>query len=378
MSGYQILVLTPFFMIREGVSIFCRMLLDNLSSDFHADYLEVGNRPGNHSFMRRFFYLIDSAHRLITKLRNCHYDVVHVNPSFSVYSLLRDSLYLSIISRFGHIDRTIVFFHGWDIGLAERMMSKSVWRSIFVEIYKGVGLIFVLHKRCEEQLLSMGINHQKIKVTTTMYVPSIGEGRRHSMENADERVIILFMSRMVEGKGAGIVAKVAKLLLENGYRDFHLIFAGVGPLLPELRKFTAENGLSEYVDIFGYVSGMKKQEILRKGDIFILPTWLHEGCPLAILEAMGAGQAVVSTPRGAIPDIVKDGENGFICDSKNPRVFYEAVRRLLDNRELLHNMQKVNKRKAEENYEAGTYMRSMEEVYLSVINRTTDPTGIGK
>jgi len=346
------------------------MLLNHLSSDFQPDLLTVGNRLYQglwRNFIIKIFELIHAAYKLITQLKSGSYDIVHVNPSFKAYPLLRDSVYLLMIRRLGYGNRTVVFFHGWDGNFAERIIQSPFYKRIFGKLYKEVGVIFVLYHRCKEQLVNMGIEPQKIFVTTTMYERIDGIERFGRGE--DEKVNILFMSLFYKGKGVLITAKVAQLLVENGYHNFRLTCAGDGPLLTELKQFITQNGLKEYVETPGYVRGSQKEEILRKGDIFLFPTQLPEGCPVAIIEAMGAGQAVVSTPKGAIPDLIKDGENGFICDSQDPHVFYEAVKKLLDNRELLNKMQKANQKKAEENYEVKDYTRRIETVYWSLIRR---------
>lgn len=345
------------------------MLIQNLGADFHTDLLLVGNQPGKNFFIK-LSDLIRTVYRLITRLQKGHYDVVHVNIPFKLNSLLRDSLHLWMVNRLGYADRTVVFFHGWDGDLAEKLARNPLYRWGFARLYKRVGVIFVLYSRCKDQLINIGIEPQKIKVTTAMYkkIPSHGTegdlGRK-----TDEKVNILFMSRFVEGKGVFIAAKVAQLLIESGHRHFRLTLAGDGPLLSELRQFIAKMDMVEYVETPGYVSGRQKEEILERSGIFLFPTQLPEGCPVVILEAMGAGQAVVSTPRGAIPDIIVDGENGLICDSQAPDVFYEAVKKLLDDRELLNKMQKANRKKAEENYEVKDYSRRMEEVYRAIANR---------
>ena len=371
MSEHKILLLATYR--RGGVEKFCQMLLNHLSADFQTDLLTIGNRlyQGTwQNFITKIFDLAHAGYRLITGLKNGHYDIVHINPSFKVYPLLRDSLYLLIINRLGYGNRTVVFFHGWDGNLAERIASHAFYKKIFGKLYKEVGAIFVLYNRCKEQLVNIGIAPEKIKVTTMMYerIDGLDEG---SIQQVNGKVNILFMSLLIKGKGVFVAAEVAKLLVENGYHNTRLILAGDGPLLPELKQFITKNNLAGYVEIPGYVSGREKAEILSKGDIFLFPTQLPEGCPTVIIEAMGAGQAIVSTLKGAIPSLIKEEENGFICDSQDPAVFYEAVKKLLDNRELLNKMQKTNQKKAEKNYEVKGYVRRMEEVYLSLIGRTT-------
>ena len=69
-------------------------------------------------------------------------------------------------------------------------------------------------------------------------------------------------------------------------------------------------GINSNLNFLGLVRGQDKQRFLFDTDIFVLPTIFTEGQP-SILEAMSAGNPVISTPIGAIPDTVIDGETGF-------------------------------------------------------------------
>jgi glycosyltransferase involved in cell wall biosynthesis len=82
---------------------------------------------------------------------------------------------------------------------------------------------------------------------------------------------------------------------------------------------------------------------------------------------MGAGLAIVSTPAGAIPYIVEHNENGFIIDSKDPREFYKAIIKLMEDENSLGKIQKINIKKAEENYEAKIATQRIKALYLSII-----------
>jgi len=137
------------------------------------------------------------------------------------------------------------------------------------------------------------------------------------------------MSRLVESKGVYIAAEVARLLVAAGLTHFKLIVAGNGPEYKGVRDYISRYGLEDYIETPGYVTGINKQEILRGSNIFLFPTYYGEGCPIVVLEAMGAGLAVVSTPVAGIPDIVEHGKNGFLIDSRNPQDFYKAVKTLI-------------------------------------------------
>jgi len=364
---YNILLLFPPVEYKGGVVDFCRMLINNLSSDFQVDHFNIVTQLGKKGFIKRPLYLIPSVYKLIKSLLSNHYDLIQLNPSFKEYSLIRDSIYLLIIIWLGLSKKTLVFFHGWDQDLAAKIEANFFLRGVFRWIYKKAAIIFVLYNHCKEQLVNIGIEHHKIKISTTMY-ESIENKEEYSGKKKDGKLHILFLSRFLREKGVYIAADVVRLLVDNGYKDFRIMFAGDGPEYENLKGYISRYGLECFVDIPGYISGKEKNDVFEQNDIFLFPTYYGEGCPVVIMEAMGAGQAVISTPRGAIPDIVEHNINGFIIDSRDPRDFYEAVLRLLEDRELLNRMQKLNMKKAQENYEARVVTKKIESIYLAVIN----------
>lgn len=89
-----------------------------------------------------------------------------------------------------------------------------------------------------------------------------------------------------------------------GYEDREGDFSKAQLLLEKLQ-------LNDTCEFMGMVVGNAKVELLRNADFFVLPSY-NEGLPMAILEAMAAGLAVVSTPVGGIPEVVRDEVNGFL------------------------------------------------------------------
>jgi len=160
---------------------------------------------------------------------------------------------------------------------------------------------------------------------------------------------------------------VARLLVESGVRNFRLVIAGDGPELEGVRMYREEIGLTEFVLIPGYLKDDEKRAVLERSDIFLYPTHYGEGCPVGLLEAMGAGLAIVSTRVAAIPEIVKGGQNGFLVDSLKAEDFYPSVKRLMDDPALLGRIRAANKAKALENYEARVVTRKIESIYASII-----------
>lgn len=364
MQNLNILILFPSLMDKGGVTSFCKMLMDNLSSNYKAEHLIIGNRPGNRSFLKQLQYFLKDLINIKKKIRQISYDVIHLNPSLKILSLLRDSFYMTLI-RWREFKQILVMFHGWDHKLAQKIIKNPIYKAVFKNTYKHSRLILVLCNQFKESLIKMGIPRQRIRVITTMYQfdqpPSVG---RDNFKMAD--LNILFMSRLVKTKGVDIAVSVGKMLVDDGYNNFKLIIAGDGPELIRTQNFIKGNNLGDYVETVGYVSGDEKFKIMQDCDIFLFPTHYGEGCPVVIIEAMGAEAAIISTPVAAIPEIVKHNVNGCIVDSRDPEDFFCSVKKLMDNKELLQKMCKINRKKAESHYEAKVVTGKIESFYRAI------------
>lgn len=358
----KLLLVAPPLGSRGGVADFCSLLLKNLNPDFNVDVLQVGDFQGDHLFLR-VYALLRNAQRLRSKLKKSKYDIVHINPSFKPGALLRDSLYLTAIHRHGYRHKTIVFFHGWDLHLAERMIHNPLLRQIFAKVYETVGVMFIHFLKSQEQLIQLGVDPQKIRKITLMYESM---GGKDLMRNRGDGVNILFMSRLLKDKGVYIAADVSRLLRTSGLHAFKLVIAGDGEEYESLKRYIDTHDMADYLEAPGFVTEDEKTRLLEKSDVFLFPTFYGEGCPRVILEAMGAGLAVVSTPVAAIPDIIEHGKNGFLINSRDPHEFCAIIRRLIEDRPLLKRIQQVNREKAEKNYEVKKVMSYLESVYRSL------------
>jgi glycosyltransferase involved in cell wall biosynthesis len=101
--------------------------------------------------------------------------------------------------------------------------------------------------------------------------------------------------------------------LRQRVQSAQLVFAGGGAELEPLRSRVAALALQGSVEFLGWVSHERVYPLLRSFDVFALPSHF-EGLPNAVLEAMAAELPCVVTGVGAIPDVVRDGYNGFIVE----------------------------------------------------------------
>ena len=152
-------------------------------------------------------------------------------------------------------------------------------------------------------------------------------------------VNLLFLSNLIPSKGVYVLLDACKILKDRGL-SFQCNFVGGESKEMDRRAFeeaVKERGLEGRVLYHGPKYGEEKEQYWRMADVFVQPT--YEDCfPLTILEAMQHGLPVVSTDEGAVPDMVADGENGFICRRKDVEGLAMALERLLQDEALRHRM----------------------------------------
>ena len=97
---------------------------------------------------------------------------------------------------------------------------------------------------------------------------------------------------------------------------------------PELQALAAELGIADRVEWPGAVSEEEKIRLLQTCAVYVQPS-VYEGFGLAILEALSCGAPVVSSPVGAVPEVV--GDAGVLIDGRSPEQLAAAVQALLDD-----------------------------------------------
>jgi glycosyltransferase involved in cell wall biosynthesis len=104
-----------------------------------------------------------------------------------------------------------------------------------------------------------------------------------------------------------------------------------------LREYADKLGVASDVRFTGPIFGDRKIGMLAQSDVFVLATY-EEGLPYALLEALAAGLAVITTRTGAIPDVVAEGVHGLFVPSRDPEAIYRAVVALSADRDLVARM----------------------------------------
>ena len=177
-----------------------------------------------------------------------------------------------------------------------------------------------------------------------------------------DRVQFLFLGRISESKGALLILKAFGALPAELRARARLVFAGDG----EVEKLRALG--QEYpgaVDVYSWVDSEQRDALLAASDVFVLPSY-QEGLPMALLEAMAAGLPVITTPVGGIPDVVKEGIEGFLIKPGDVEALRDAMSALIEQDSLRHQMGRRGRLRAED-FDVNHFAAELREIYRGVL-----------
>ena len=137
-----------------------------------------------------------------------------------------------------------------------------------------------------------------------------------------------FIGRLSEEKGVVNLIKAIPLVLEK-QGDLEFTIIGDGPQNEEIREMVEKYNLSTVVKLTGWVAHDELPNCLNELQLFVLPSFT-EGGPVTVPEAMACGTPVLATPVGYVPELIRDGETGFILEDNSPECIAEGILRALD------------------------------------------------
>ncbi len=135
---------------------------------------------------------------------------------------------------------------------------------------------------------------------------------------------------MENRKGQIVILQAIKLLLDNGkLPNIHAMFVGEGPDEAMLKAVTKAYKIEDHVSFFPFTR--EPNYVFDRIDILAFPSFYKEGLPNVLLEAMSMKVPVISTNITGIPEVVFNGETGFLTDIGNVEQFAEAIEKITKN-----------------------------------------------
>jgi len=186
---------------------------------------------------------------------------------------------------------------------------------------------------------------------------------------------ILFLANFCERKGHfEALAAIARLARHYPQAVLRL---GGEDRDPGTRKLleqeAARLGISHAVQFLGIVSGDTKLQALRDADVLILPSHT-ENMPVSIIEGMAAALPVVATAVGAVPEMIKDGQTGFVVRPRDANALAERLEQLFREPELARSLGRNGQSHARATWDSGVIATRTLALYELLCDRRSPAT----
>jgi len=183
----------------------------------------------------------------------------------------------------------------------------------------------------EQKLLASGSDASRILRVVSTTLPQTALLEEAPLEQRSSGLVeLLYVGRIVAEKGLCDLIDALSELLKSPTPNYRLTLIGWGAHgeMERLRDYIAQHGVGHAVDVLGAMPpGPALLQAFRSCDIFVLPSW-SEGTPRVLVEAMAMGRAVVATRVGGVPDLIEDGDNGYLVEPRRPDQLAAAIARL--------------------------------------------------
>jgi len=282
----------------------------------------------------------------IYKLLFCDYDIIHAH--YVPHSALIPAMLKWIKKK-----PLIVTFHGDDARIFP--FKNRINRMLTMFVVNRSDKVIARSEEMKEVLEKLGVANKKIVVlgagVDTNLFHTINKNKaREDLELPKTKYIILFVGRLHKLKGVELIYECARNMPETLF-----VMVGDGDVKTDLKNCI-------------FVGERRHEEIplwMSAADILVLPSY-SEGLPNVVMEALSCGTPAIVTDVGGCPEVVRDGETGFVVPVGDVEALMDRIKYLIENEDLREKIGKLGRGDMIERYERGEVIGKLKEVYESL------------
>ncbi len=196
-----------------------------------------------------------------------------------------------------------------------------------------------------------------------------GFRQRHRLANASPCLAVV--GNISSGRGQDVALRAVSLLVRD-FQDVACVVAG-GTLgrsvdeeyLASLRRLVSELGVANRVRFTGFLDNV--DDLYAAADIVVNPARLPEGFGRVALEALAAGRPVISTRVGAVPEVLRDGEDALLVEPDSPEAIASAVARVWRDEDLRRRLVHSGRARALEEFGEAQGTESFRDVVVDML-----------
>ena len=309
---------------------------------------------GKHSLSLNLFY---KRHFFSHKKK---YDIIHAHfgpQGLDALKLLEDGVIEG---------KLITSFHGIDITTYIKENGNSIYNKLFS---KG-NLFLPISQFWQNKLINLGCDIKKI-TTHRMGIDCSAFQFSKELWGNQQTIRLTTIARLTEKKGLYYsIQAVANLLKTNNQIIYQII--GGGSLYNELQNLIKMLDIQDNVKLLGWMDRDKVIEKLNKTNVLIAHSvTAHngdmEGIPMVLMEAMAMGIPVVSTYHSGIPELIIDGQTGFLVPEKNIKALSKKIESIIQQPANLSQLILNARQCVEKNFNNKTQIEKLIKIYNELL-----------
>jgi len=251
----------------------------------------------------------------------------------------------------------ILHLHGIDIDFHKRYHLNRIILKHAADLY------ICITKQMERDLAELGIPKSR-----TTYLPNAVDVELFRPQGQKEDNLLLYLGRIVPVKGLHVLLESLHYLKT----PVRLVIVGSAVWSPKYRQHILklierenQNGKHE-ITYLGVIPQPEAIKWYQKASIFILPSF-WEAFPVVILEALSCETPVITTPVGGIPEFVRNFEDGILVPVGSPLKLAEAIKYLLDNKDIRIKFGKAGREWVIKNFSIGVIAKRLCNIYEEIV-----------
>ncbi|ACX52397.1 glycosyl transferase group 1 [Ammonifex degensii KC4] len=342
----------------------------NFSESFPEGFTVLRVASVWHPFRKGFrvtVYPLSLARRVVREWRP---DIVHLQDPTSIGSALlkacREEKIPVVISH--HFTLEYVLAYLWFLRPFHGFLRRKL-TSAMVKFYNQCRHVICPSETVRRDLLAAGV-----AVPVTAISNGVDLDRFFAYEpplavrlafHLPAKPIVLYVGRMDPDKSLDTLIKAMPLILAR--HDVHFVLCGTGNLREKFERWVRKDGLAPHVTFLGPFANHSENlpRLYQLATCFVIPSGI-ESQSIVTLEAMASGLPIVAARAGALPELVTDGENGFLFKLGDPEDLAAKVNLLLADEELRKLMGKKSLEKVVA-HKLEASMARIEEIYHRVV-----------
>lgn len=252
--------------------------------------------------------------------------------------------------------------HGWIFNARKERAAK--W--LDAKLIRRAHAVVVVSDRLRAELEAAGVPPDRITVLRNGILlddyaqAAAAASFRRELGLLERHRVVAIVGRLSEEKGHEVFLQAARVVAER-CPEARFLVVGDGPLEGALRTRTRELGLDSRVLFAGHRSNVA--EVYAATDVLAISSFT-EGIPNVLLEAFAFGKPAVATAVGGVPEVIQDGETGWLIPAGDHEALAAGLLALLLNDEARHRMGTAARAAVESRFSFLSRTRALEEFYV--------------